>query len=71
MNGTRALNFILPATAPVISAGVIIANIIWNAQNSRSGISRPLVLSLILTPLRPKKSKLPMKPPLSPPNDSE
>jgi hypothetical protein len=32
------LNFILPATAPVIRAGVITANIIWNAENTIFGI---------------------------------
>ena len=30
--------FILPTTEPVINAGVIIANIIWNAQNTKLGI---------------------------------
>ena len=33
-----ALKRILPTTAPVISAGVIMANIIWNATNTRCGI---------------------------------
>ena len=71
INGTSALNFILPATAPVISAGVIIANIIWKAQNTISGISKPLVLSEILTLFNPKKSRPPTKPPASAPNENE
>jgi hypothetical protein len=33
----QAENFILLATAPEISAGVITANIIWNAMNARWG----------------------------------
>ena len=44
-------------TAPVISAGVIMANIIWNTTNNRSGIGSP---SLIPIPERPNLLKSPM-----------
>ena len=65
------MKFILPAIAPVISAGVITANIIWKPANKASGISRPLVLSVMLTFLNPRKSNPPIKPPISLPKESE
>jgi hypothetical protein len=34
----KALNFTRPTNDPVISAGVIIANIIWNAIYTKCGI---------------------------------
>ena len=40
MKTAYALNFSRSAVAPVISAGVMIANVIWNAQNSTNGIVR-------------------------------
>src|SRR4029453_7688330 len=44
MNHTHAENFIRSATAPVINAGVMIANISWKAMNVRGGIdsSKPV-----------------------------
>ena len=37
-NQNQAENFMRSAIAPVISAGVMIANIIWNAENDSGGI---------------------------------
>ena len=37
MKPTHAANRIRSATAPVMSAGVMIANVSWNATNARSG----------------------------------
>ena len=37
-NQTHAENFMRSAIAPVISAGVMTANIIWNAENDSGGI---------------------------------
>jgi hypothetical protein len=37
----QALNFRRPASAPVISAGVMIANIIWNAMKASLGMCVP------------------------------
>lgn len=65
------MNFILPAIAPVIRAGVMTANIIWKPAKSASGISSPLVLSEMLTLLKPRKSKPPITPPTSLPKESE
>src|SRR4051794_3621889 len=42
MNTAYALNFSRSAVAPVISAGVMMANVIWNAQNSTNGMVRKL-----------------------------
>ena len=38
MNITSALNFIRSAKAPVISAGVMIAKVIWNIRKTVSGM---------------------------------
>ena len=38
MNQSTALNFILSANAPTISAGVMIANVIWNVMKTVSGM---------------------------------
>src|SRR5262249_61674491 len=40
MNHAHAENFMRSAIAPVISAGVMMANIIWNARNTSGGIDR-------------------------------
>jgi hypothetical protein len=40
-NAIQASNFIRPAMAPVISAGVMIANIIWNAMKASFGMWVP------------------------------
>jgi len=37
MNSTYALNFIRSATAPLMSAGVMMANIIWNNMKDSAG----------------------------------
>ena len=42
MKTAYALNFSRSAVAPVISAGVMIANVIWNAQNRMNGMVRKL-----------------------------
>ena len=41
MKTTHEENFIRSATAPAISAGVMIANIIWNTMNALSGTESP------------------------------
>ncbi len=41
MNTAYAPNFRRSAVAPVISAGVMIANVIWNAQKRMNGIDNP------------------------------
>ena len=41
MNRTVPLNFIRSAVAPVINAGVMIANISWYTMNVRCGIVPP------------------------------
>ena len=40
MNDDVRLNFSRSAVAPVISAGVMMANIIWKAKNTIGGIVR-------------------------------
>ena len=42
MNTAYAPNFNRSAVAPVINAGVMIANVIWNAQKSTNGMVRKL-----------------------------
>ena len=75
MKTTYAENFNRSAVAPVISAGVMIANVIWNAQNSTNGIvsvpKNPFASgSAGPTSFIHAKSKLPMKPSLPAlPND--
>src|SRR5699024_364639 len=71
IKANSALNFILPTTAPVISAGVIIANIIWNAAYTRCGILSAYGPASQPTPFNPSQSKLPITPPWSLPNESE
>jgi hypothetical protein len=56
-------NFNRSAVAPVISAGVMTANIIWKATKAMPGMSP----SRLVTSARKRKSKLPIHPlPLSP-----
>ncbi len=72
MNTAYAENFRRSAVAPVISAGVMIANVIWNAQNSTNGMvkkARKLSGCDSLSRAGPTSfiqanSKLPMNPPL-------
>jgi hypothetical protein len=71
VNTMNAENFLRSAKAPVISAGVMIANIIWKIMNTEWGMvfeyasngSPP-------TPRRPIQSSPPMMPPLSGPKAS-
>ena len=68
VNTTKALNFIRSAKAPVIRAGVMIANIPWKIMNACAGIlASGVAPSEALTPAKPKLSKPPIKPPMSGP----
>ena len=68
MNATYALNFIRSANAPEMSAGVMTANIIWNATNASAGT---VPCACPASPLRPTSSRPPMKPPCVAPKASE
>ena len=69
MKPTHAGQRMRSAIAPVISAGVMTANVSWNATNASAGIVPATSLPI---PSRPTKSKLPIKPPLpASPNASE
>ena len=59
---TKALNFMRSANAPVIRAGVMMANMAWKIMNAWSGMFSP---SSALTPLRPNNLRFPTKPPMS------
>src|SRR5262245_53683397 len=66
MNATHALNFMRSATAPRISAGVMIANIAWNMMNAysgmlRGGVAKFAVTESRVTPLSITLEKSPMK----------
>ncbi|GIU88981.1 MAG: hypothetical protein KatS3mg010_2129 [Acidimicrobiia bacterium] len=77
-NHTHAANRIRSAIAPVMSAGVMTANIIWYAANTIGGnVNSPNHSTpagsggyIVATSLRPTKSKLPISDP-SPPNANE
>ena len=43
MNASTAENFMRSANAPTIRQQVIAANVAWNAMNSSSGITTPLL----------------------------
>jgi len=67
MNQSNAENFMRSAKPPAINAGVMIANVIWNAMYTDSGIVGARWLTVILfasfmkdIPDRKKRSKLPM-----------
>ena len=63
MNTKSDLNFILPATEPVIRAGVITANIIWKQQKTIFGIVALSVYPFLSeTPSRPSQLKFPIIP---------
>lgn len=47
MNAIHAENFILPTTAPEISAAVKPANVSWNATNNNEGID-PFTESILI-----------------------
>src|SRR6202008_362253 len=58
MKARKAENFMRSATAPRISAGVMMANIAWNMMNTYSGICRGgvaklAVMEYIVTPAMP------------------
>ena len=59
-------NFSRSAVAPVMSAGVMIAKVIWKARNSGSGIppvKAANCLELMVMSWKPAKSKPPNQPP--------
>ncbi len=67
MNQSIAENFMRSAKAPAMSAGVMIAKVIWNVMYTDSGIVSPrcdtdtLPASFMKTmPFRKKRSKLPI-----------
>ena len=60
MKSRKGPNLARSAKPPVMSAGVMMANIIWKAMKSRSGT--PLEPESTPTPLRPTWSRLPMRP---------
>ena len=67
-NTMKVLNFARSANAPVISAGVMMANIIWKTMNARCGTPATRSgLGSAPTPLRANQSRLPMMPPTSGP----
>ena len=57
MNQSRAENFIRSAKAPVISAGVMIAKVIWKVMKTLSGIV-PLSASTVM-PRRNRRDRSP------------
>ncbi len=64
MKTTQALNFMRSATAPRISAGVMIANIAWNMMKTYSGMLRGGEAKFAdtesrVTPARPSFEKSP------------
>ena len=66
MNTRNVLNFARSANAPVISAGVIIANVIWKTMKSRCGIVSAYGPGSWPTSFSPKKSNgFPISPPHS------
>ena len=63
MNTKIAENFIRSANAPIISAGVIAANVSWKATNTSSGMTTPLLnVAPTESGVMPSKKALP-KPP--------
>ncbi len=73
MNSDQALNFTRSASAPLISAGVITANISWNRAKAKTGMPVfPPVSVAASMPERPMWSRLPSSPaPLSSPKARE
>jgi hypothetical protein len=68
VNSRKAENFLRSAKAPVISAGVMMANIIWNSMKTWWGMVFEYVSKgSTPTPRRPIHSRPPMMPPLSGP----
>ena len=61
MKINRAENFIRSAKAPAISAGVMMAKVIWNAEKTYSGMVGASELVLLMPmPLRKTWAKEPM-----------
>ncbi|GAA3217296.1 hypothetical protein GCM10020256_20200 [Streptomyces thermocoprophilus] len=56
MNRAQALNFTRSARAPLMSAGVRIANIIWKTTKTKSGMVVPSHSSVRPMSLRPTQS---------------
>ncbi len=71
VNAAQAENRMRSAMAPLISAGVMMAKVIWNAMNSKGGMvsaSKPGG-AFVIRSLSPTKSKFPITLPV-PPNAS-
>jgi len=57
------LKRILSAHAPMINAGVIAANLSWNAKNSIAGMAGALGLTVFMViPFNPTRDRLPIIP---------
>jgi hypothetical protein len=69
-NAIQPRNLARSAIAPEISAGVMIANISWNATKASVGVD-PLTASVAIRPFRPTSEKSPITCPVSPANVSE
>ena len=69
-NSSHPENFIRSAKAPVIRAGVITANIIWNTMNTEAGMVGAKPTGAAPVWCRPRYFRLPMTRPLSGPNAS-
>ena len=67
MKMRKVLNLARSAKAPVMRAGVMMANIIWKIMNASCGITAPSAGSSP-TSLRPKNDRSPMSPPWLGPN---
>ena len=62
MNHIIAENFMRSAIAPQISAGVMIANVIWKHMNTDSGIvGAALATESVLMPISSMREKPPIK----------
>ena len=53
MNSAHAVNFTRSASAPLIRAGVMMANISWKAAKTYTGMVVPSQSSVMPIPLRP------------------
>src|SRR5688572_1685288 len=71
VNTTNALKRLRSANAPVMSAGVMIANIIWNTMKAWCGtVAAYAAFGSMPTPRSASQSSPPMTPPMSGPNAS-
>jgi hypothetical protein len=71
MNSRKPAKRILSAKAPVISAGVMIANMSWKAMNASEGMVGARPIGFAPTPWSPANLRVPMIPPRSGPKASE